>query len=766
MQSLTATDWAILEFLSRDPSPVGPLLASHPKATVYKRLAALRDQGLVAKRGRGYLLTSAGAQVKAEREAEGVAGGLTDVYPPLREVPTPPHRAMLELAFAAAVHRQHADQDEHHAGFLLLGPTMAWKTSAGAFLCHALGVDPAVHVVDLSAESGKSLWIRRGPTGEIVAQRALLDAPVVVFDEYQSADREVRRAVAPFLSGRRRVAVENTLLTIAPVPLVTMNPGAGESLAARTGFSVPQLRRLVPCDFSAVDLPDLALEGGRAVEAARQAGLLTRPAPRGSCVDFRAAVVTLLRDALVPEALNMVDVELLLGLGHGLTAWLPVTAAMRLALHDVLLVLETVGWTQPGWVERVRTFTAVREEREPTGRPALTGAPPVPAAQRQAPTVLSLFPERHDGPTAKEGSPMTTPRESLMPSFTLSEQAKAKLIWLAEETQASLDQAVYTLVDVFVVSRLDGMDYGSLLAIVRLRKECRAAGVEVAELRQFLADTASLREQDLDVAEVGAALAIAEQLETAGLSFDQVKQVAELLEALEQTGLDPSLPDQLREALERYGALGYSPERITPLATLAAPMKTLEVSVEDLEHLLQLNERLRTLGLDAERAEALATALTQAGVAGDQWADVLTQVVETAAVQVDLAALTAERKALREEIAGLEAERAEYQDSLTTLQAAVVQAAREEGQAAARLTALRKQASQWEDRLVAAEACERLVLGTLDPADPFVWTLDALVAARRKLPGAFPEFERWLTKQLQGHVKQFLARIAAMAPTT
>src|SRR5713101_5126824 len=379
MRPLTATDWAILEFLSREPSPVGPLLASHPKATVYKRLVALRDQGRVAKRGRGYLLTSAGEQVQGERDAESVAGGLLSVYPPLREVPTPLHRAMLELAFATVVHRHHADQYEHHAGFLLLGPTMAWKTSAGHFFCYALGVDPAVHVVDLGAESGKSMWIRRGPAGEIVAQRALLDAPVVVFDEYQSADREVRRAVAPFLSSRRRVAVENTILTLAPVPLVTMNPGAGESLAARTGFSVPQLRRLIPCDFSAVDLHDLALEGGRGVDAARRAGPLTRPAPHGSCEGFRVSAVELLRQALVPKALGMVDVELLLGLGHGLTAWLPVTAAIRLALYDALLVLETVGWVQSGWVELVRAFTPAREEHEPKGRPALTGAPAVPA---------------------------------------------------------------------------------------------------------------------------------------------------------------------------------------------------------------------------------------------------------------------------------------------------------------------------------------------------------------------------------------------------
>ena len=67
--------------------------------------------------------------------------------------------------------------------------------------------------------------------------------------------------------------------------------------------------------------------------------------------------------------------------------------------------------------------------------------------------------------------------------------------------------------------------------------------------------------------------------------------------------------------------------------------------------------------------------------------------------------------------------------------------------------------------LLTAETFERLVLGHLDPADPFVSTLDTLVAARRRYPGTFPDVERWLTTKLQGHVKQFLARIATMAPT-
>lgn len=223
MGSMTPTDWAVLEFLSEDPKPIRSLLAKYPKATTYHRLRVLQAQGLVAKHGTTYALTSAGRRLKADRDVEISSEGLTRIYPPLRDVPTPQHRAMLELALAALVLRQHTDQEERHAGFLFLGPTLTWKTSAGRFLSLAAGVDPSTHVVDLASETGKSLWIRRGPAGEIIAERALLDAPLVVFEELQLADPAVRRAIAPFLSGRRRVPVENSIRTISPVPILTMN---------------------------------------------------------------------------------------------------------------------------------------------------------------------------------------------------------------------------------------------------------------------------------------------------------------------------------------------------------------------------------------------------------------------------------------------------------------------------------------------------------------------------------------------------------------
>jgi hypothetical protein len=385
---MTDADRAILVFLTASPQPIRDLLAVHPKGTVYRRLEALLARGMVAKRGTAYWLTTAGLQLKAEHAGAVLMNGLNDVYPSLRQAPSPQHRALLELGLAALVRRQHAGQEEHHAGFLLLGPPLTWKSSTGRFLCLAAGADPARCVVDLAAEAGKSLWIRRGADGGIHSQRTLLAGPVIVLDEYQQADAAVRRAIAPLLSGRYRIPVENELITLTAVPVITMNPRTGDSLTARTGLSGAQLRRLIPCDLANVPLPDLALEGERAIEAARRAGPLVLRPPRASCEAFRGAVVHLLRRVLTSEALSLVDVELLLGLGAGLTAWLPSAVAMRQVLYDFFLIVETVRWVTPGWLELVRDFPAEGSPTAPAPKAAsATAAGAAPAAQ-----TISLYP--------------------------------------------------------------------------------------------------------------------------------------------------------------------------------------------------------------------------------------------------------------------------------------------------------------------------------------------------------------------------------------
>ncbi len=759
MHTLSAADWPILQFLSSDPQPIRNLLATHPKGTVYRRLRVLQGGGLVVKRGTEYALTTAGEQAKAEEEAGTLIEGLTNIYPPLREVPTPQHRALLELGLAARVLRQHTDQEERHAGFLLLGPTLTWKTSAGRFLCLAAGADPATCVVDLSTESGKSLWIRRGPTGNIVAQRALLDSPVVVFDEYQFADQAVRRAVAPFLSGRRRVPVENTTLEISPVPVVTLNPRTGDSLAARTGLSVPLLRRLVPCDLGAVQLPDLALEGNRALDAARRAGPLPLQASRDSCETLRPAVVRLLRQALVAEAVGIVDVELVLGLGTGLTAWLPLATAMRQALYNFLLVVETLGWTQPGWLGPLRAFPAGTspgpvDQRGGGEIPARSG--PITALHS-----IHLYPEQILADNPKE-APGMNPKESLMPPFSIPDSTKAQVIWLSQDARVSVDQAIRLLVEIYRLQQSEGLDFEHLRAIVQLRDECMAIEVSLEDLRQHVELAAALRAHDLSVEDVYTTLSLAEDLTIAGLSLAEGARVANLLHALEEAGVDPTLIDELCRARDHYQALGYTLETIMHLANLAARLERLGLTLEEFAERLTHLDQLRALGLDLHAAEGLAAALRAAGFQGERQDEILRRLVETAGTHLNLVELRAQEENLRAEVERLQAERAESRGSLTRLQDAVARASKEEGDLSRRVDGLKKEAGELATAIGAATALDHFLLGNTRLSDPFWTHLGWLRALKEKLSGVFPRVEEMLTEALQNQICEFFARITTM----
>src|SRR5262249_29522943 len=154
------------------------------------------------------------------------------------------------------------------------------------------------------------------------------------FDEYQAADAAARRAVAPFLAGRRRFPIENDVVSLVPVPLVIMNPGPGTTLTARTGFSEAQLRRLIALDVTGLSMPDLTLMGGRAVAAVRHAGPLTIPAPKTSVELWREPVVHALRDVLNADGVRLVNVDVVLALARGMTAWLTAPVAVRQTLYN------------------------------------------------------------------------------------------------------------------------------------------------------------------------------------------------------------------------------------------------------------------------------------------------------------------------------------------------------------------------------------------------------------------------------------------------
>jgi len=756
-RKLNPADRAILEFLGPEPRPVRDLLGTLPKGTLYRRLATLRARGLVVKHGTQYALTSVGQEAKTQGEAAALSDGFAEVYPPLTLLPSPQHRALAELVLAALVVRQLTDQEERHAGFVLIGPTLTGKTSAGRFLCHAAGVDPATHVIDLAGEAGKSLWIRRGAGGDVVAQRAIVEAPLVVFDEYQLADPAVRRALAPFLSGRRRIPFENTVLPIAPVPLLTLNPGPGTSLSARTGLPIAQLRRVLVCNLGALDLPNLALEGDRAVETARQAGPLALQPPRGSCEQFRNPLVRLLRQTLRQEALGSVDVDLLLGLGRGMTAWLPELAAMRQALFDALLVLETLGWVQPRWLELVRAFP---------GSGGDDVRPPAPAPKTASREILEagaepsirLFPDRPIPTPSTEDPRMSARGESMMPTFTLSGATKARLIWLAEELGTSVDQAVQMLINGFTLDE----SLKDLEEILRLRQECRTGQVSVRDLRRFLELASALKEQDLDVDDLGTALRVAEGLAEAGLTFDQAREVQDLMEALRAAGVDPTVLDELRYTLERCRALGVVPEQIQPLADLATRLGALGLSPEQLEDTVRHLEAIRALGLDAEAAERLAAALDAAGVRGSHRETALGRVAETVCALGGVAELESQKAGLEETIARLETTLESRREALRAIQNAIREASDEQRKLSADLRALEEEGALRAEAIASAVALQLFLLGRTGLSDPFWSMLARLRAIKNKYPGRLPWVEQELTEGLRRRVLEFLIQIASM----
>ena len=206
----------------------------------------------------------------------------------MRYVPTPQHRAVIELVTAAVVARQADGREDHHPSFLVMGSTLAWKTSLAKFENQLLGLAPAETIIDLTTETGRSLLVRRDGKGNLAFKRDALDRSLIVFDDYLEAGKHLMRStVHHFLSGRTVIPVDNTVLPIKPVPILTLNPRPQATLEEQTGFNTAQLRRLVVTNFTNVTLPDLANMGHYALEAAAR-----RPA-RASAADRRRGDVSL-----------------------------------------------------------------------------------------------------------------------------------------------------------------------------------------------------------------------------------------------------------------------------------------------------------------------------------------------------------------------------------------------------------------------------------------------------------------------------------------
>ena len=571
---MTPIDRAILEFCATDFRRLKDLRAEYPGGTLYRHAKRLIKMGWLERQGPLYRTTNAGRRNLVEHQ-EGRWNQLEQFYSPLALIPTEEHRALVELILAAVMARQHPTRGDRHPFFVCSGNTFHWKTTLGVFVCLALGLDPAVHVVDCGSESGKSLFIRRTASGEIASERQLLNAPFLVLDEFLAADRAVRSALNPFLTGNLILPFENEKVTVRPVPLLTLNPRSKPTLEGQLGLSAPLIRRAIIANLNAAVLPDLASSGGRAVSAAQTEGPIMIKPPTFNCEEHHGVIVGLLKAMLKPEAHERVDVEVVVNLCTGMTALLADPKdAIAQVVQRIGLLSETVGWAQPGWGETVSQFGR-HHTSTIISTPADTPSPLSEARKEE---------EETEGMVSLHISPGR--REPGLPSLHLSDELRATLTWLAVETGRPLEETVTLLIQHYIRWRQQPGTIATLRRTLSLGQQLNVRSIDPSTLEEYLQARADLSHY--------------------GRTFDDVPEALRLIARLARL---PEPWDWVRaeQAIHSVGLLiaaGIHPGHI--------------------EALLLAHERFKELGFDERAAEAVAEALVRAGANGRRRARVLT----------------------------------------------------------------------------------------------------------------------------------------------
>src|SRR5215831_9621851 len=125
MNRLDRLDRSILSHCVKDHALLNQLLVYIPRGTLYRHVEKLLAAGLLVKKGPIYSTTEQGNCQLAELSGQVDWNIWDEIYPPIRHVPTLQHRAMFELINAAIAARQARVRDDHHAGFVFMGPPLA-----------------------------------------------------------------------------------------------------------------------------------------------------------------------------------------------------------------------------------------------------------------------------------------------------------------------------------------------------------------------------------------------------------------------------------------------------------------------------------------------------------------------------------------------------------------------------------------------------------------------------------------------------------------
>lgn len=527
-------DRSILCYCAQGPTEVSGLTGEIARGTLYRHIKKLAQLGLLKRVGRRYHTTPMGQRWLTEAHANVDWNIFNHLYPPFALIPTPYHKALLELLLAAAVVRQAGLHADHLCAFVVIGGTLRWKTSLGRMACATLGVDPSVSLLDLASEAGRSVFVRRTSDGHLLSERNVLSSPLVIFDDFLQASDALRTAVGPFLSGRRTVPYENGVIALDCVTLLTMNPRAKPMLEQQTTLNPAQLRRVIVCNVDAVPMPDLSMTGHRAVEAALQHGPLTLPVLRTDLQAHRAAVVQLVRDVVRPEMHDRIDTEMLRILAAGMCGFIEDDErAVQQTLYNVGLMLETLGWARHDWVTAVSEFSLLCPRPDPMR--------PLPVQPLSTPTTEN----GHDHILLRRRI-MTTPNSDSGP-YILSEESRARLILMAAQERISFTQAAEVIIDSFTTSTTSvGCDLHDLHSILELSKDLRVRELPVKSVKLTLQLLAYLKENQLNDDDFEPAISLLARLHQVGLTA-QASEVTSILEVaceLVTSGVPPSEVEQ------------------------------------------------------------------------------------------------------------------------------------------------------------------------------------------------------------------------------
>ena len=710
-------DRAILEHCLQGYVRLMPLLERTPQGSLYRHVRRAKELGWLERQNSYYRTTTEGQRQLEATQSSHHWDLVGEVYAPLRELPTAAHRALAELALAGVVCRQNSTRDDRHPFFVAAGATLRGKTELGTFLCYTLGLDPGRHILESGSEGGKSLFVRKAGTGALVYKRDLLDSSFLVLDDFHAIDATARKALQPFLTGRLSLPLENDQLSIRAVPLLTLNPGNHKELEKRLGLSAAHIRRAVIADLDAIPMPDLARTGERPTLAAKRCGPIRLNVPPIDCQGFLQPTVTLIRAMLVPDAHERVDVQVILNLSTGTTAFIPdPEAAIAQVCYNFGILAETLGWVRPGWVQTVINFTlSPKHPRSTQAKDCAVATPDTRQSSDQLPAPLGTI----------DLLPPKIQRDPALPSLTLSNKLRSRLAWLEEETGRPTEEILHLLIDHYVRWRRDA--------------------ATVATLYQILGLARSLEMKELDVDAVHRYLIAERQLKRIGCTFDDIPPAIRLLELLNR------LPeawtwDMAQNAIESV-----------------AYVIRADIGPKDVRRFLSLHRQLSEKGLDVGLVAALDHAFTRAGLRGRRRERAIKELVSGAALTVEVDELEATRQQLEVSGQRLDALVRNLNKRISDANERLAGLRKEEAEATQHLAQINGEYQRQSSHIEVLEGFEHFLLGRLTEEDSFWNELERLLEMRRKGEIAPEQAQESLTATLVPKVVEFVTQLAAQA---